>query len=241
VTAPALGRWRAAGWFAGVVVTAAACGTVIGVVAKTLAGNRMAPWIVGRSSGICAYLLLVTLVLTGLTLSGGRRRTGGRVRGMNRAGRIRTHLALAGATAAAVITHVVALATDTYAGVGWHGVFVPRGASYRPVATTLGVAGLWIGVLSGLTGLAAGRLPGRLWWPVHKIAVLALAATWAHGVFGGGDTAALLPLYLGTGALVAVRAPRQARVSQPRRACGSSRARARVRVGVPRANRRHSG
>jgi hypothetical protein len=195
---------RTAGWLAGVVAAAGAAGAIIGMVAYSLAGNRMAPWIVGRSSGLCAYLLLLALVLTGMTLSGGRRRFTGRVRGLTRVSRIRLHLVLAAATAAMLAVHVVVLATDQYAGVGWRGALLPMGAAYRPVATTMGLAGLWVGVLSGLTGLVAGRLPGRLWWPVHKVAVLALVAAWAHGVAGGRDTAVLMPFYLGTAVLVAV-------------------------------------
>lgn len=191
-------RVRATGRFAAVVAATGAAGAIIGTVARSLAGNRMAPWIVGRASGICAYLLLVALVLAGLTLSGSRRPW----RVLGRVSRLRLHLALAAAAAAATVLHVVTLATDRYAGVGWRGTYVPMASTYRPVAVSLGLIGVWIGVVVGLTGLLAGHLPGRMWWPVHRIAVFALIAVWGHGVFGGGDTAALRPLYLISGALV---------------------------------------
>jgi DMSO/TMAO reductase YedYZ heme-binding membrane subunit len=100
------------------------------------------------------------------------------------------------------VLHVVVLATDRYAGVGWWGAFVPMGASYRPAAVTLGIVGVDLALLVGLSAAVAGRLPRRAWWPLHKIAVLALVVIWAHGVLAGGDTPALLGLYLATGLLV---------------------------------------
>ena len=75
-------------------------------------------------------------------------------------------------------------------------------ASYRPVAVTLGLIGLWSGLLAGLTAAFAGHLPLRAWWPIHKVAIGSLVLIWAHGVLAGGDTPALLWLYLGSGALV---------------------------------------
>ncbi len=172
---------------------------LIGATARSVSGNRMAPWIIGRASGICAYLLLVTLVLTGLVLAHPWR---ARVRRPSTATRLRIHASLAAFTAAFVALHIVVLATDRYAGVGWWGALVPMGAQYRPVATTLGVVGLWCGLLAGLTAAAAGRLPRGVWWPIHKIAAVALALVWVHAVLGGGDTTALLPMYLATAALV---------------------------------------
>ena len=104
-------------------------------------------------------------------------------------------------TLALTVLHVVVLATDHYAGVGWRGTFVPMGASYRPVPVTLGVIGLYAGLLAGLTAALSGRrLVARIWWPVHKVAAGALALVWAHGVFAGIDTPLWLWLYLLTGA-----------------------------------------
>jgi hypothetical protein len=192
---------RAAALIGGVTVSAAVCGGIVGGVARQLSGNRMAPWIVGRAAGICAYLLLVALVLTGLLLSHPWR---ARMRHPSAATRIRIHVALAAFTLAFLVLHIVVLATDRYAGVGWSGALLPMGASYRPVATTLGLVGLWSGLLAGVTAAMAGRLPKRLWWPIHKVAAAGLVLAWIHGVAGGGDTSALLLLYISTGAVVVV-------------------------------------
>ncbi|MCW2494702.1 hypothetical protein [Jatrophihabitans sp.] len=192
-------------------LSAGISGVAIGLAARSVARNRMAPWIIGRASGITSYLLIVALVLLGLVLArtsktGSARRT---IR------RIRLHAWLATLALAFTVLHIVVLATDSYAGVGWHGVLVPMGATYRPVATTLGQVGLVSGLLAGVTAAFGGHLPLRLWWPIHKVAAVSLLLVWLHGFFGGSDTAALRPLYLGTAGLVlAVAAFRYAPVRE---------------------------
>lgn len=172
-------------------------GYLVGTALGRVAGNRMAPWIIGRAAGIAAYLLLVGLVVLGLVLSHpARARLGG-----STPARIRAHMALALFTLGFTVLHVVVLATDRYAGVGWWGALLPMRATYRPAAVTLGLIGVWTGVLAGGTAAAAGRLPRRLWWPLHKVAAGSLGLIWLHGVLAGGDTPALLALYIGTGLL----------------------------------------
>ena len=52
--------------------------------------------------------------------------------------RIRTHVSLSVFTLVFTVLHIVVLATDKYAGVGWWGAFVPMGSTYRPLPVTLG-------------------------------------------------------------------------------------------------------
>lgn len=184
-----------------VMASAGASSALVGWSALAVSGNRMAPWIVGRAAGISAYLLLVVLVLSGLFLSHPAR---ARIRWPNAASRIRVHIVVSVFTLAFMVLHIVVLATDRYAGVGWAGAMLPMQSGYRPVATTLGLIGLWSGLLAGLTAAFAGRLPLRLWWPIHKTASVALILIWLHGVLGGGDNHALLPMYLLTAGLVTV-------------------------------------
>jgi hypothetical protein len=184
-----------------VAIGSAIAATFVGQLARDLSANRMAPWIIGRSSGICAYVLLVVLVLSGLRLAAPRRRSRPRV-----VSRLRLHAALAAATGIFTVLHVVVLATDPYAGVGLAGALLPFGANYRPVAVTMGVLGLWTGLAAGLSAAFAGRLGARVWWPIHKVAALALVAAWLHGVFAGSDTVVLRWGYVGTGAVVAFAA-----------------------------------
>jgi hypothetical protein len=181
-----------------VLVSSAVTGTIAGLVIAAMSGNRMAPWIIGRATGVCAYLLLVALVVLGLTLSHPRRAERGRSAML----RMRAHVVLSLLTFVMLALHVVVLATDRYAGVGWWGAALPMGAQYRPVPVTLGVLGAWLGVLAGISAGLAGRLPRRAWWPLHKIAAVSFVLIWLHGVYAGSDTLALFGLYAGTGALV---------------------------------------
>jgi predicted ferric reductase len=191
-------RGRAIGHELLILISAAVTGTIAGLVIAHMSGNRMAPWILGRATGVCAYLLLVALVVLGMTLSHPRRADHGRTAML----RMRAHIVLSLLTFALMALHIVVLATDRWAGVGWVGAALPMGAQYRPVPVTLGVIGAWVGVLAGASAAIAGRLPRRAWWPLHKVAAVSFVLIWLHGVYAGSDARPLFGLYAGTGALV---------------------------------------
>jgi hypothetical protein len=183
------------------LVTGSAMATswLVGRGVMAVVGDRMAPWILGRAAGITSYLLLVALVLFGLVLSHPR---SAHWRRPSVATRIRTHVSLAVFTLMFTVLHIVVLATDTYAGVGWWGAFVPLGSTYRPLPVTLGVIGLYAGLAAGLTASLAGRVSVRVWWPIHKVAIVSLVLVWLHGMLAGVDAPALITLYVLSGALV---------------------------------------
>ncbi len=165
-------------------------------VAGALRGTSTAPWTLGRASGLTSYALLVALVSAGLLLSHPAVR---RLRRPAPLTRIRLHVTLAVFTLAFTVLHVVVLATDPWAHVGWAGAVLPMASQYRPVGVSLGLLAVWSGLVTGVSAALAGRVFGRLWWPVHKAAGLAFLLVWAHGVVAGSDTAALLVFYLATG------------------------------------------
>ncbi len=172
---------------------------LLGRAAQRVAGDRQAAWIVGRASGITAYLLLLAAVLFGLVLAHPWR---ARIAWPSAVTRLRAHAALAGLALAFTALHVVVLATDPYAGVGWRGALLPLGAGYRPVPVTLGLLGLYAGLISGVTASLAGRLPARSWWPLHRVSAVAFALVWMHGMLSGSDSVALRGLYLAGAAMV---------------------------------------
>jgi hypothetical protein len=188
---------------AGVTVSAAVSAWLVGRAFQGVAGNRNEPWILGRAAGVTAYLLLVALVLFGLLLSHPWRNRFARP---STATRIRIHVSLAVFTLTFLVLHIVVLATDSYAGVGWRGALVPMGAAYRPVPVTLGVIGAYAGLLAGLTAALAGRVTARVWWPLHKVAALTLVLVWLHAVRSGSDSHALLTVYAVSGAAVVLLA-----------------------------------
>jgi preprotein translocase subunit SecG len=74
-------------------LSAAVTGVLIGSAMGVVEGNRMAPRMIARATGISAYLLLVLLVVLGLLLSHPSRT---RVARPSPATRIRLHIVLAG-------------------------------------------------------------------------------------------------------------------------------------------------
>ena len=183
--------------------SSAATAALVGAAISSVAGDSKAHWLLGRAAGISSYLLMVALVSFGLLLS---HPVAGRLQRPSRAVRLRIHVSLAAFTLAFTALHIVVLATDPWAGVGWLGAVAPGSATYRPLPVALGVIALYAGLLAGITAAAAGRIPGRVWWPIHKVAIVTLALVWGHAVLAGTDSPALFVMYLSTGAFVLVLA-----------------------------------
>ena len=140
---PAPAARRAVGATVATALSCAVATAAAGWAATGLAGNQKAPWILGRAAGLTAYVLLTALVCTGLFLA---HPAAARFRRPHPLLRLRLHAGLAAFTLAFLVLHVVVLATDRYAGVGWTGSVVPLASTYRPVPVTLGVLGLYSGV-----------------------------------------------------------------------------------------------
>lgn len=183
------------------MVTAAAMAALswFGVMWAGSAGvGRMLPWIVGRGLGIAGYLSLFGLTIFGLWL---RHPWRARIATPSPETVLRVHAVLAPLTLVLIVGHIVALALDKYAGVGWSGAFVPGASAYRTLAVALGTLSLYFGGLVGATAALAGRWQRLPWLPVHRLASLSFATVWLHGVLAGSDTAAMLPIYVITGAM----------------------------------------
>lgn len=194
--------WRP--WASALLVVAIAVlgGWAAGWVGIHVAHDEHPKWLLARVSGIAGLVLLTALVVLGLLLAHPR---GTALRSLPRATMLRLHVGLASFTAVFVVLHVVVLALDEYAGVGWAGALLPLGAEYRPLPVTLGWLGLYAGLAAGMSARFAGRL-GRLWWPLHRTTLVTYAAVWGHGVLAGTDTAALTFWYAGSALLVVATA-----------------------------------
>lgn len=177
-------------------------GWAVGWVALQVANGEHPKWLLARVSGLAGMVLLTALVMLGLLLAHPR---GTALRSLPRATMLRVHVGLATFTLVFITLHVVVLALDDYAGVGWSGVVLPLGAEYRPLPVTLGWLGLYAGLVAGLTARFAGHL-GRVWWPIHHTTLVIYAAVWAHGVLAGTDSAALWFWYAGSALLVVATA-----------------------------------
>jgi hypothetical protein len=189
--------WTLAGLLAA-ALGAGAVALVWPVTRETLSG-QMGTWILGRAAGVASYVLLLLLVITGLVLS---HPWGRYLRLPSPRTRITIHATLSLFTLVFVVLHVVVLALDPWAKVGWIGALLPFASEYRPVAVTLGVLALWAGIITGVSARFAGHFMGRHWWPIHKVAAALLVVVWAHSVFAGSDVTALTAFYIATGLFV---------------------------------------
>ncbi len=176
-------------------------GSLLGVHGRTLVHNKMLPWILGRSLGVASYLALAALVVLGLWL---RHPWRARFRRPAASSILWAHVTLAAATVTLLAGHLTALAADTYAGVGWTGVFVPWGAQYRPTPTALGTLALYALLLVAGTAALAGSIGRRIWFPIHTVSVLVFCLTLAHGILAGSDAYSLRWVYVATGGVVLV-------------------------------------
>jgi predicted ferric reductase len=179
-----------------VIAGAATLGFAGWLVRDSLSGPQPVSWLLGRASGIASYVLLVALVTTGLVLSHPWARG---IRRPSAATRLALHVSLATFTLVFVVLHIVVLATDPWAHVGWKGALLPLASAYRPVPVTLGVIALWAGLVTGLTARLAGSIAARVWWPVHKVSIVMLVLVWGHSVLAGTDVVALRGFYLASG------------------------------------------
>lgn len=186
---------------AGAAALAAAAGSIVivwGMTRKTL-DSQMATWVLGRAAGVASYVLLLLLVVTGLVLSHPWAR---HLRFPSPRTRLTIHATLSLFALAFTGLHLVVLALDPWAGVGWLGALLPMASTYRPVPVSLGVLALWAGVVTGVTARFAGSFAARHWWPIHKVAATLLLLVWAHSVFAGSDVTALTMFYIVTGLFV---------------------------------------
>jgi len=185
-------------------VTAVTSGAIVAgaLVARAAAPtlhSRYFPWITGRALGIASYLSLTALVLLGVWMRHPWRFTARVLRGESR---IRAHAVLGVATVVLVAGHLVALAADRYAGVGWWGALVPGMSHYRTLPVALGVVALLAVVLVGASAGLAGRRGTGHWLAVHRFSAATFAVVWLHGLFAGTDARALRPVYVATGVAV---------------------------------------
>ena len=155
-------------------------------------------WVAARALGVTAYLLITIQVGIGVLLSHPRN-----------AGDPRTskvifpwHELLTVFTVAFLAMHIVLLAIDPYAGVGWIGAFVPGFSGYRTAGVAVGSVSMYALLIAAITAKWTRLLPAGWWLKIHRLTAFVFLGAWVHGVLSGTDTDALLPMYLVTGGLV---------------------------------------
>ncbi len=169
--------------------------TQVVLPASTTHAAELRPWLVARASGVTAYLLLAADVALGTLLSHPANQRSWKL--SKRTFPWHEHLAVFVWSFLAI--HVVLLAVDRYAHVGWLGAFVPGTAEYRPIPVALGTIAAYALLVTSLTARWTRLLPPGWWLRVHRLSAVTFLAVWLHAVLAGTDLGVLELLYLVSG------------------------------------------
>ena len=175
-------------------------------------------WILARSTGLVAYILLSCTVIAGLTA---RSRP---VRSIPAAATVDLHRFLSLLALMAVALHGAFLALDASVPIPVVALLVPGTSPYRPLWVGLGVVAAELMLLIHLSFRARKRIGVRWWRRLHYAAFLVFGAATVHGLMAGSDSArpwALAMYAAASGTVVALTAwralgPRRAAATAPR-------------------------
>ena len=134
-------------------------------------------WVILRSAGIGAYVMLFLSVAWGLVATSaalGRR--------VSKASAVLIHQFFSTCGLLLLGIHVGGLLVDPFMPFGPSEILVPGAASYRPAATAFGVIAMYATVIVLVTSWIRQRI-GTTWWRrMHLLAVPAFVLSLAHGV-----------------------------------------------------------
>jgi len=141
-------------------------------------------WLLSRSAGVVALVLVSVSVLIGLTLAAG---LGGPPARRRTLVSLHEHAAVTGL--AAIGLHAVTLLGDSWLKPGLAGISVPFALAYRPVFTGLGIIAGYLAAILGLSFYARRHVGAKRWRKAHRatpvVYVLALIHTLGAGTDAG--------------------------------------------------------
>jgi sulfoxide reductase heme-binding subunit YedZ len=141
-------------------------------------------WLVSRSAGLVALLLVTLSVGVGLAMAGRVMRKPGLGKVLTQA-----HEQLALSAVVAMAVHAVTLLGDPFLRPGLSGITVPFTMSHRPAYTGLGILGFYLAALLGLSFYARRRIGPRLWRRLHKLTIAVYVMAVVHTLGAGSDAA----------------------------------------------------
>jgi len=159
-------------------------------------------WLAARAAGLTALVLLAFQVVVGLVLSHPTNKSTWRL--SKRLFPWHEHAWVF--TLAFVAVHVVSIASDRFASVGWLGALVPGLSEYRSAPVAIGTLALYALLITGFTARVTRLLPAGWWLKLHRLSLGVLALAWAHGLLAGTDTIAVCAVYATTFAAVLLAA-----------------------------------
>ncbi|MHB1980889.1 MAG: ferric reductase-like transmembrane domain-containing protein [Sulfobacillus sp.] len=159
---------------------------------------RMLPWLLARTSGLAAFVLLTLIVVLGILLSHPRNLVEWKFSKII----IVWHRYLTVLTFGLVALHIGAIIADSYAKVGLLGAAIPGLSVYRTWPVALGTITLYGMIVLTATAANPKWLGGARWLTVHRFSIAVFVVAWMHGVLAGTDTLAFTPLYILAGGAV---------------------------------------
>jgi sulfoxide reductase heme-binding subunit YedZ len=139
-------------------------------------------WLVSRSAGVVALVLVAVSVLIGLTLAAG---LGGPPTRRRALVAFHEHAALG--SLIAIVVHGVALLGDSFLKPGLAGIAVPFVIDYRPVYVGLGIIGGYVAAALGLSFYARRRIGGKRWRNLHRATPVVYVLGLIHTLGAGTD------------------------------------------------------
>jgi len=140
-------------------------------------------WLLARTTGFTAYLLLTTSILAGLVLKSRP------FRSLRPAAVTDTHRFLAMLGLGAVAMHGAALILDTTVHLSPAALVVPGLSPYRPLATGIGVLAAELMLVVYVSFSLRRRIGARNWRRLHWATYGIFAAATVHGLAAGTDSA----------------------------------------------------
>jgi len=143
----------------------------------------MRTWVILRSAGIGAYLMVFLSVAWGLVAT-----SSALGRQVSKASAVLLHQFFSTCGLLLLGIHVGGLLVDSFMPFGAAEILIPGAASYRPAATGFGVIAMYGTVVVLVTSWIRKRV-GTTWWRrMHLLAVPVFVLSLAHGVFSGTDS-----------------------------------------------------
>lgn len=160
---------------------------MIGGIPHTLATQGW--WIVSRSSGLVAFVLVTISVFLGLTMAGKPVRQPGFARTMKA-----LHEQTAIAALVAIGVHGIAILADPWLKPGVAGVTVPFALASHRFSVGAGIIAAYLAALLGLSFYFRRQIGPRLWRQAHRATLAVYVLGLLHALGAGSDTGS--PLFL---------------------------------------------
>ncbi len=159
-------------------------------------------WILARTAGLTAYVLLTLVVVAGLVVKTKP------LRAVKPASAVDVHRFLTSLALGAVALHGLALVLDSTVHIGPAALLVPGAARYRPIWTGAGVVAAELALVVALSFPMRKMIGIRSWRRLHWATYGIFALATAHGLLAGTDSSRPLvfDLYLAAVGTVACAA-----------------------------------